>query len=710
MNYLKVIIEHNALSLNRPFTYASEIPVAPGCRVAVPFHGKELTGFVIGEETRPDENIQILPVNRIIDTIPMNEELMELAEYISENSCASLISVWKAMLPPALRPQSNHAPIVMEDWFAAGKEGESLTPRQQQAWTMIKEQLPMKASLVRKLTKTLWKPLLEKGYLTQVSRPKSMLLAQGHPQDSQPALKSGQAAAIKQIRESDSQVFLLHGVTGSGKTEVFLRLARETLDAGKQVLFLVPEIGLTPMMVQRVAARFGDGIAVYHSGLSAQEKYAQYELVRQGKVRIVVGTRSACFMPFDDLGLILMDEEHDNSYKQDAMPRYHTRDVVCWRASYHHCKLILASATPSLDSYARAFKGLYELVMLPERINKTMPDIQLVDMKSQRITNGLSQTLIDGITRRLARHEQVILLLNRRGYLPIVRCLDCKTVRTCPDCGIALSYHKKENKLVCHCCDRQWNFDPLCPECGSRFVAETGMGTEKLAEAVQVLFPQARIVRMDADSTRKKNAHDRLLAQFEKEGDILIGTQMVAKGLDFPRVTLVGILQTDNALARTDFRTSETAYAMIEQASGRAGRADRPGEVMIQTFEPDHYVLQAVRNHDYQGFFSREMKYRHMGGYPPYTYMCTLIFTHAQEDKARNRAEEVRGHILAAQPALRVLGPAPISMRLAQPRVRLVIKAKDDRLLKETMWDVIHRYGKGSVKIDINMHPLMLEE
>lgn len=709
MKFLKVIVEHSALSLNRPFTYACHTHVSPGCRVIVPFHGKEVTGFVIGEETAPEADMNILPVSQIIDTVPMNQELMELAEYISENSCASLISVWKAMLPPALRPQSNHAPIVMEDWFVEGREGAALTARQQEVWNMLKDELPMKASLVRKLTKTIWKPLLEKGYIQLVSRPKSMLLARSHGQDVQPELKPGQARAIEQIRTSPSHIFLLHGVTGSGKTEVFLRLARQTLDAGKQVLFLVPEIGLTPMMVNRVASRFGDGIAVYHSGLSAQEKYAQYELVRQGKVRIVVGTRSACFMPFDDLGLILMDEEHDNSYKQDAMPRYHTRDVVMQRSRYHHCKLVLASATPSLESYARAFKGVYELVDLPERINKTMPDIQLVDLKNERITNGLSQTLIDGIRQRLARKEQVILLLNRRGYLPIVRCLDCKSVRTCPDCGIALSYHKKENKLVCHCCDRQWDFDPVCPDCGSRFVAETGMGTEKLAEAVQILFPEARIVRMDADSTRKKNAHDRLLSQFEKEGDILIGTQMVAKGLDFPNVTLVGILQTDNALARTDFRASESAYAMIEQASGRAGRAEKPGEVMIQTFEPDHYVLQAVKNHDYQGFFAREMKYRHMGAYPPYTYLCTLIFTHADETKARKRAEEVRS-FLQNEPDLRLLGPAPISMRLAMPRVRLVIKSKDDRLLKERVWDVIHRFGKGAVKIDINMHPLMLEE
>lgn len=361
--------------------------------------------------------------------------------------------------------------------------------------------------------------LLEKGFLKSVDRPKDRDLITLPAKDVPPELRPGQMQALEQIRQSKASVFLLHGVTGSGKTEVFLRLAQEALEQGKQVLFLVPEIGLTPMMTQRVMARFQDQIAVYHSYLSPQEKYAQYQHVKEGKARIVVGTRSACFMPFDNLGLILMDEEHDASYMQDSMPRYHTRDVVLHRAAHHGCKVVMASATPSLESYARTLKHVYELVQLPERVNFQMPEIRLLDMSKETVRDGFSQTLLDAIQSRLERKEQVILLLNRRGYLPVVRCADCHDVRICPDCGIALSYHKKENRLVCHSCDRSFRYDPVCPACGSTHTAPVGMGTEKLEDTLQTLFPDARILRMDADSTRKKGAHKALLDRFSHGAD-----------------------------------------------------------------------------------------------------------------------------------------------------------------------------------------------
>ena len=708
MNYVKVYVEHSALSLNQLFTYSCQQPVKPGCRVTVPFGSREITAIVASVIPEPDTSRKILPVTEVLDSEPLlNDELFGLAGWLADQFCASVISVLKTMLPPAMRPQSKKKKVVMESWLEAAdclSDAPKLT-RKQEAF-LASLSLPVPAAVARKQSASMTRSLLEKGRLKLVQKPKDHDLASVPPPDVPPVLQPLQKKAIDQILSSDSEVFLLHGVTGSGKTEVFLRLAQEALDQGKQVLFLVPEIGLTPMMTERVMARFQDQIAVYHSYLSPQEKYAQYQRVKQGKAKIVVGTRSACFMPFRNLGLILMDEEHDASYKQDSMPRYHTRDVVLYRARFHHCKAVLASATPSLESYARTLKNVYELVELPDRIHKRMPEIRLVNMQDTQVTQGFSRQLLDAVQERLDRKEQVILLLNRRGYLPVVRCADCGDVRICPDCGIALAYHKKENRLVCHSCDRSFRYDPVCPACGSPHAVSGGMGTEKLEDEIARLFPSASIVRMDADSTRKKGAHRQLLSKFADGADILVGTQMVAKGLDFPNVTLVGILQADNTLIRSDYRAAESAYAMLEQASGRSGRGTKPGEVLIQTFDPGHYVLQAVKNHDYQSFFRREMQYRHLGGYPPYTYMATLIFSHDKAEKARETALEAAA-LFRGQ---RILGPVPISMRQGRQRVRLVVRDKDPDRLNRIVWEAVHAFGQGSVKLDVNMHPLILEE
>ncbi len=822
MNYVKVYVEHSALSLNQLFTYSCDEPVQPGCRVVVPFGPRELTAIVAALAKEPETSRKILPVSQVLDKTPLlNDELFELSGWLSDRCCASVISVLKTMLPPAMRPKTGHSKVVMEQWLEQGipADGAKLTGKQESFLSGL--QLPVPAAQARRISASMTRSLLEKGFLKSVDRPKdrdlitlpakdvppelrpgqmqaleqirqskaSVFLLHGvtgsgktevflrlaqEALEQPPELRPGQMQALEQIRQSKASVFLLHGVTGSGKTEVFLRLAQEALEQGRQVLFLVPEIGLTPMMTQRVMARFQDQIAVYHSYLSPQEKYTQYQRVKEGKARIVVGTRSACFMPFDNLGLILMDEEHDASYMQDSMPRYHTRDVVLHRAAHHGCKVVMASATPSLESYARTLKHVYELVQLPERVNFRMPEIRLLDMSKETVRDGFSQTLLDAIQSRLERKEQVILLLNRRGYLPVVRCADCHDVRICPDCGIALSYHKKENRLVCHSCDRSFRYDPVCPACGSTHTAPVGMGTEKLEDTLQTLFPDARILRMDADSTRKKGAHKALLDRFSHGADILVGTQMVAKGLDFPNVTLVGILQADNALIRSDYRAAEldrfshgadilvgtqmvakgldfpnvtlvgilqadnalirsdyraaeSAYEMLEQASGRSGRGEKPGEVMIQTFDPSHYVLQSVRSHGYQSFFRREMQYRHLGDYPPYIYMAMLVFSHSKPETVMERAQSVRSHgyqsffrremqyrhlgdyppyiymamlvfshskpetvMERARQAVshcrdqRILGPVTISMRQQKHRVRLVIKDRDDDRLLHT--------------------------
>lgn len=709
MKIINVLVEYHALALNKAFSYICyEDNIKPGMRVKVPFHHKTIVGMVSEVDVQTDAK-NLLEVIEVMDDAPLlNEELKKLATYISDEYVSSLMSVYKVMLPPAFKPSSSHHSIVMEDWFEAGESAVDLTKAQKEAYESTKDKLPMKASVYKKLTKTLWKPLLEKGYLTKVQRPKSLPLVKIQDKDDNFVLRPEQKQAIDTILKNEYQTYLLHGVTGSGKTEVFLQLAQKALDQGKQVLFLVPEIGLTPLMIQRVTSRFQQNIAIYHSKLSAQEKYDQYQLVKEKKVSIVVGTRSAVFLPFDNLGLILMDEEHDSSYKQDSAPKYHARDAALFRASYHNCPLILASATPSLESYSRALKKVYGLIELKNRVFTQMPKIDVVNLQQAKLQNGISNVLYQRILQELERKKQVILLLNRRGYLPTVKCSSCGYVFTCPDCGIPLSYHKHSNMLMCHICGLQFRFDSTCPSCGNHHFADHGMGTEKLEEQISRMFPKAHVVRMDADTTRIKNGHEKVLREFEEKGDILIGTQMVAKGLDYSRVSLVGIINPDAALIRQDYRAAETAYEMLEQASGRSGRGKEQGQVIIQSFDPGHYVIRSVLSHSYMDFFKKEMKFRHLGNYPPYSFLCTLIFIHEDPQQAFKDAMFIKNQIDAAY----ALGPVQISMRQQKQRFRIVIKDKNREHLKDMVWKLsrIHQENKLKSKLDINMHPLLLEE
>ena len=707
MSLINVWIEHNAISLNQPFTYHCDQAVSRGCRVKVPFGNKECIGFVEAVDVESSVS-NLKDVIEVIDEKPLlNEELMSLADFMSDFYVCSKISCLKTMLPPALKPSSSAHKVIYEDWAVKGNP-DSLTKRQQEVFDEISERLPMKASEFRKLAKSQAKNLIDKNAVILEKREKKPELFMEEGIDTNFALTDEQISAVNIIQSGKDQIYLLHGVTGSGKTEIFLQLADVVLKQGRQVLFLVPEIGLTPMMISRIKARFKKRIAIYHSGLNAQEKYDQYKIVQSGEANIVVGTRSAVFMPFQDLGLILMDEEHDTSYKQDNTPRYHTRDIVLERSKNHGCKVVFASATPSLESYARAYKGVYHLVELKERIHKQMPEILLTDMKKENVKNGISQFLSDQIQIRLNRHEQVILLLNRRGYLPVVQCMDCTHVITCPECGLAMTYHKASRSVVCHCCGRIEPFNGTCPSCHSTKFHRLGMGTERLEENLKEMYPQANIVRMDADTTRKKNAHNKILKEFEDNGDILIGTQMVAKGLDFERVTLVGIINADAALARVDYRSSEIAYQMLEQASGRSGRGELPGQVIIQTYDPSHYVMKSIVTHSYLSFFTTEMNYRHLGMYPPYVYLAVIIYSHADVQKAMNSANAVKEYLSD----MKVLGPVEISMRQRLKRVRLVIKSSNITVLKNRVWDAVnyHMSLKSNVKQDINMHPLLLED
>lgn len=465
---------------------------------------------------------------------------------------------------------------------------------------------------------------------------------------------------------SNQPPFLLQGITGSGKTEVYLQIIQGALHKGKTAILLVPEISLTPQMTERFIARFGDKIAILHSGLSNGEKYDEWRKVERGDAQVVVGARSAIFAPLKNLGVMIIDEEHEASYKQDSNPRYHAREVAILRAQYNQAALVLGSATPSLESRARAGKGVYQHLRLTQRANPlaTIPEVQVVDFRDyigQNETTTYTPPLLEAIQERLDRKEQVVLMLNRRGYSSFVMCRECATVDSCPNCDISLTLHMDTKTMNCHYCGFSKGVPHVCPNCQSRSIRYYGTGTQKAYAELAELFPQARILRMDVDTTRKKGSHQALLDQFGRgEADILLGTQMIAKGLDFPNVTLVGVLNADTALNLPDFRSSERTFQLLTQVAGRAGRAEKAGQVLIQSYNPEHYAIRFAKEQDYEGFYAYEMSIRRQLGYPPYYFTIGITLSHKKEEEVLKRAYEAVGILRSGlSETSKILGPTP---------------------------------------------------
>lgn len=483
--------------------------------------------------------------------------------------------------------------------------------------------------------------------------------------DEHKVLNEEQMAAFKTITQSQDKTFLLEGVTGSGKTEVYLQVIAHAISQGKTAIMLVPEISLTPLMTNRFIARFGDNVAIMHSGLSDGEKYDEWRKIVAGKAKVVVGARSAIFAPLKNIGTIIIDEEHETSYKQDSNPRYHARDVAIWRAKYHGASLVLGSATPSLETRARAQKGVYQLLSLTQRANSDaqMPTVKIVDMRQHLSdhSGSFSKNMLDKISEKLSQHEQIVLMLNRRGYSSFIMCRDCGFVPECPNCDISLTLHMDTKTLNCHYCGRMQQMPHRCPNCESNQIRYYGSGTQKVEEELLELFPDARILRMDVDTTKKKGSHERILSAFGAgEADILLGTQMIAKGLDFPNVTLVGVINADTALNLPDFRSSERTFQLLTQVAGRAGRAQKTGEVLIQTFNPEHYAIKLASTHDYEAFYKQEMDFRRKLNYPPYFFTVQLVISHKLEEIAVKKSYEVMA-LLKEQltDQARILGPIP---------------------------------------------------
>ncbi|MFD1862425.1 primosomal protein N' [Planococcus chinensis] len=532
-------------------------------------------------------------------------------------------------------------------------------------------------------------------------------------------LTEAQQTAFDAIRGAlqTPKTFLLHGITGSGKTEIYLQAIDEVLKEGKEAIMLVPEISLTPQMTLRFKERFGDLVAVLHSGLSAGEKYDEWRKIQRAEVKVVVGARSAIFAPFENLGLIILDEEHESSYKQDDSPRYHARDVAIWRAGQHNCPVILGSATPSLESYARAQKGVYELLVLEKRAkNQPLPTVHIVDMREE-LRNGnrsmFSIPLAEAIRERLDRKEQVVLFLNKRGYSSFVLCRDCGTVMQCPNCDISLTYHRSSELMKCHYCGYDEPVPHTCPECQSEHIRFFGTGTQKVEEELAKLVPGARVLRMDVDTTRNKGAHEKILSAFgEGKADILLGTQMIAKGLDFPNITLVGVLSADTTLHLPDFRAAEKTYQLLTQVSGRAGRDKLPGEVYVQSYTPEHYAITLAKDQLYEPFYDQEMAMRRASGYPPYYYVVNIQFTHEDLMTVAGYAEQtvrfLQGQLSGSTI---IIGPSASLIARVNNRYRYqcLIKYKKEPKLADVMQQLIkiHRseWIKKGATLSIDMNP-----
>ncbi len=541
-------------------------------------------------------------------------------------------------------------------------------------------------------------------------------------------LNEEQSRAVETVSASLEKnafgVFLLHGITGSGKTQVYIEAIRNALALGKGAIALVPEISLTPQTVARFQSNFGLNIAVLHSRLSHGERYDAWRRVQRGEAKLVIGPRSAVFAPVHNLGLIVVDEEHESSYKQvDPSPRYHARDVAIMRAKMSHAVVLLGSATPAIESYYNARAGKYQLLELQRRIdNVPLPEVRLLDMmrfrKSAPDHEGIfSRILLGKILEKLERKEQIIILQNRRGFAPIVKCVDCGFTKLCDACNIPLTYHRRGHAMRCHYCNHYEKAPDACPQCHSIELIFKGIGTQKVEEALHEFVPQARVVRMDSDTTRGKLAHDTILREFgEHRYDILLGTQMIAKGLDFHRVTLVGVISADSSLLRPDFRAGERTFQLLTQVAGRAGRSNLPGEVIIQTYSPMNFCLICAQQHDFHKFFAAEIEQRRQLFYPPFVRLAVVLFRHKDNEKVRGVANDFAALVRAAKAPLQIYGPTPAPLQRLQDEFRWQLMIKSDPLLdpsarrmRETLAEVqrvIHqKHARSRMRITIDVDP-----
>ena len=743
-----------------------------GARVVVPFGNRKIMGFVLGFSEETEFKKELKSIFKILDLESyLNKELIELAKELSKESNVLLITVLETMLPSALKviykpkiivnnysnisenlqelfkyqtqiyldsiPQELYSEInseIKKDNLVqsydikekqrnlskrfvklTSKPIEKITEKQlkvieylkekaEELYIILKKQTNISDSVILTLEKNGYIEIFEKEVYRNIE---SKFESNKGTVTLNPIQEEVYNKIIKD--KNKEKTFLLHGVTGSGKTEIYFKAIENVIEDNKNVLLLVPEIALTPMMISRFKEKFSHLVAALHSGLSSGEKYDEWRRIIRKEAKIVIGARSACFAPLENIGLIIVDECHESSYKQTSGLIYYAIDVLERRSKYHQAPLLLGSATPNIESYARAKKGYYELLEIKERaLNAKMPQIEVVNMLEefkQGNTSPLSIKLIDEINNRLEKKEQIILLINRRGFANFVICRECGFVFKCPNCDISLTYHEFSHSLKCHYCNHEEKTPHVCSKCGSKELSFMGSGTQRIEKYLYENFPSAKVYRMDNDTTRKKNSHETILNKFSKDGDILIGTQMIAKGLDFPKVTLVGIIQADSNLFVPDFRAPEKTFQLIMQVSGRSGRRNIEGNVIIQAMNPEHYAIKYACDNDYQGFYLHEMKIRRLARYSPFYYLINIILSGKQIRDIFFAGLEIAKELKRSfDNKIIVLGPAmDQTMRINNKyQATVLIKHRNEEDISEVINQTIDKYIKEDIFISID--------
>ena len=713
-----VLVQLASQNVDKIFDYSVpkelEDSMQVGIRVLVPFGRQTLEGFVL--EIKDSSQLELKEVYSIVDyDIVLNEELLALGKEIQKDTLSTLISAYQVMLPKALKAKAG---ITIRKKFHTFYQleqrdylGTSLP--QKKILELFHDRKMIPKEELTSISLSALSTLVERKVLLPVFIEDYRLKYEVH-QESKKVLTTLQQEVVTKVIQGDyEKPFLLFGVTGSGKTEVYMNIIEHVLNQGKTAIILVPEISLTPQMVEQFSNRFGNQIAALHSALSDGEKYDEWRRIARGEASIVIGARSAIFAPLKNIGVIIMDEEHSDSYKQgDKDPRYHARDIAIWRAKYHACPVLLGSATPSLESMARAQKGVYQLLTLTERVNgRKLPDVEIIDMnqEAKKSSSHLTETLLEEISCCIDRGEQAILFLNRRGFSTFVTCKNCAETIKCPHCDITLTYHKSNRMLRCHYCGYATPLPKVCPNCGEKSLSDLGVGTEKIEEELHNLLPYARVLRMDVDTTSRKGAHKKMIDAFRgHEYDILLGTQIVAKGLDFSDVTLVGVINADTSLNIPDFRSSENTYSLLSQVAGRSGRSSKQGKVLIQTFNPDHYAISYVKRHDYLGFYKEEMVIRRKLGYPPYYFLCYIKISGRDSKYIYQEALKIKQSLDRSLEHTTILGPTSLPIFRVNNiyRYGIILKYKREDRLRSDLFRIKNHYKTNSkVRIDIDFRP-----
>lgn len=726
--YVGVIINNSSVQLDKIFTY--KVPehllqrIDIGHRVKVPFGrtNKLIDAFVVELYEEYSGNNKIKELSEMCESFPLfSKKDLIIIKKMREKYLSTYLECIKPFIPAGIfRGVKNKKENVI--YTGSNLEGKFLKDNYKFIYDVVKnnEGLYNKSALANKFNLSLSSvnTMIKHGCLITKEKVVNRYDNREYRKYEAKELNFEQKAAVEKVLKSQEKVFLIHGVTGSGKTEIYMHLVSEMIRQNKESIILVPEIALTPQMVERFKGRFGSNISVFHSKLSDGERYDEWLRVKEGKVKLAIGARSAIFLPFNNLGLIVIDEEHEESYKSDSNPKYNAREIGKMQSELKGCKLILGSATPSIETYYNCIKGDISLITIKNRVDGAlMPDVKVVDMREELISSNksiFSRELYQSIEDRLNKKEQIILFLNRRGFSTFVSCRKCGYVFKCRHCDISLTYHSEQRKLICHYCGTSQSIPRICPKCGSKYVKFFGVGTEKVEREIKKLFPSAVTLRMDFDTTRTKNSYEQIYNDFKNgKADILIGTQMVAKGLDFKNVTLVGVIAADVSLNLPDFRSAERTFQLITQVSGRAGRGEKSGNVIVQTYNPDNYSIIFASNNNYTDFFKEEIKIRKSMEYPPFTDILLINMSSKNENMLIKNIQNV-GVLLKNKvekhDKISILGPCPCQISKIKElfRWQIVIKGKMNIEFTKQVKSMIYNALKDTasdIRISIDANP-----